>query len=137
MSLYRTLENLLYLGGETRGRVIGKEGEAALSRWWELGSMPANLCYPTRFLSSQRMTIVLIFSEPKINHQRWSIVVFSLHQYERWTRAVSAAPVRMIFVADTFVNISYTNGYWVAFREHVAFFSRCPHFQCKLESYYY
>lgn len=83
MSLYRTLENLLYLGGETRGRVIGKEGEAALSRWWELGSMPANLCYPTRFLSSQRMTIVLIFSEPKINHQRWSIVVFSLHQYER------------------------------------------------------
>ncbi|WVZ09958.1 hypothetical protein V8G54_014488 [Vigna mungo] len=35
---------------------IGKEGEAALSRWWELGSMPAILCYSIRFLSSQRMT---------------------------------------------------------------------------------
>jgi len=34
----------------------GKEGEAALSRWWELGSMPAILCYRIRFLSSQRMT---------------------------------------------------------------------------------
>jgi len=35
---------------------IGKEGEAALFRWWELGSMPAILSYPIRFLSSQRMT---------------------------------------------------------------------------------
>lgn len=55
---------------------IGKEGEAALSRWWELGSMPAILCYSIRFLSSQRMTTsasnpyFFILNETKTNHRK-------------------------------------------------------------------
>jgi len=54
---------------------IGKEGEVALSRWCELGSMPAILSYPIKipFLSTHDKfsveSISLILSETKTNVQ--------------------------------------------------------------------
>lgn len=100
---------------------IGKEGEAALSQWWELGSMPANLCNRIRFLSAQRMIssksnlLFWFWVNRKINHHRRilyglrdRVLLFSAFTSTRAAKSVVSSPVWMILV--TFFFFSFLDG---------------------------